>query len=487
MSRYRGLNYARLSGVKNDPLSPHIQIKRNHETMLKLGCTCDPTRYEQGGDVYADDSKGHHSARFRDNIPAWDNLILRAKSDPEIQYVVAYDMARAFRNVVAMIQHAEELLGIGVKLYLTKMGLVDVATADGRRRAIDDANSAEYESRKTSERLSEHYTTLKEEGVYLSHRDQFGLKRINGVDDERDAKWEATADIVHIQNAIALRATGKYGWQRIAEILHKENGLMWINQSNERSLPTGQSFRILMKRIDLYAPFLDPALLEQAKAVEADRANHHANGRPNTHPRLLLARSVYCECGTLFETSYAKSTINQNGDKKLYARYAHSRTVKCSAKPRVLPANNLNSRFFKHLEQIEWTKKQRRETLANYVKQSLPTPKPPPLRTNDAEISKLAKLFAEGKLSREQFTMRLEALEKPAPPPTLEVVAPRLSADKLAELLDEIPHLVNALREASVLEPDQANDTIRKLFWVELRAGAIKRVVLRGTDDLVWW
>lgn len=489
MSKHLALSYARLSGVRNDPLSPKIQIKRNHETIIKLGLSYNPNRYTDGGDVYPDDERGQHSAFKRTNLPAWDAVMERVRTDTQqIRYVVAYDMARAFRNVMAMLQHADELLTYGVNLYLTTGGMVDVATADGRRRAIDDANAAEYHSRKTSELIRGHNQSLKAEGVYIYHRGRYGVTRIQGETDERDAKWVPNDDLPNLVEFLQRYAEGKKGWNSICPEMFR-TGVTWLNSANERSEPVPDTLRKLVRGIDFYRPFLDedyPGLIDRVKEVAARRKDHQGNGRQfRSHPPPLLAGALYCHCGKRFECGSSSYQSVKSGERHHYLNYTHKNTS-CTVRPRTLTVSQINAKFLSRLESITTNSDDLQARLRAYQERIKPIPIVSPPRNNDGEISKLARLYSERKISVSEFTARLEQLEQTPPPPVPVAILPLLSAERVEAVFEMLPSLAEKLRVASVLEPAQANWTVRELFHVKLWEGEITRIELVGTEGNIY-
>ena len=166
------LLYIRLSfRGYGDEVSPEIQLNGCAEDARRYGVT-----YSES-EVY-DEGEGHHSARNRDNLPAWEALYERALTDPRVAAVFCYDLARGFRYTIAIRQVAEELDKHGVKLIFHKEGLFDIRTAHGKFTGTMHAAAAEWYAHTISEKMQEHYAKLRAKGVYTGHRAPLGLNAL---------------------------------------------------------------------------------------------------------------------------------------------------------------------------------------------------------------------------------------------------------------------------------------------------------------------
>lgn len=466
------LCYLRLSNRGKNEVSIEMQRERCRLECERLGLT--PVFFEEG--------LGKHSANTRTHLPEWDKLYARALIDPAVYCIMSYDHERSFRHPVAARTTAAALNAVGVKIIFTTQGEVDTTSANGKMIFTVQAAFAEHYSNYVSEKLTHHYADLKASGQYVGHKNMYGLSR-SGSEKNNTVLWTMTADFPAIVAAVELYAR-RSSPADIADTLH-DKGITWIDQWGKRSRPFSASIYNVIRRIDFYAPFLDPALVKTVKAIYAAKQAHRDNGRRNVHPKLLLQRALYCECGKRLTIAYYQSRITKaRPEPQANPWYYHPRTVNCRIQPACFRAEKIDKEFFERLEIVDrWTDEYRADILDGYERQytqpAVTTP-----HNNAAAIEKLAKDFSEKRITREKFMQQLEELEQtPVQPPR--VIPEIFPPTYLASHLQKLPNLVTSLRVAAVLEPNAANETVRALFRVTIKEGHISHIALVGTEGKV--
>lgn len=459
------LPYQRLSGVEGDEISPQIQLKANLRTIQQLGLTCDPRPHTEGGDVYQDADKGLHSAYKRDNIPDWLALIERARTDPRVAAVVVYDTSRAFRNVRAMLEEAEQLHAIGVKLIRTRGGEVDLHSADGRRRAIDDANAAEYESRITSERLRAHYAELRDLDVYFSHIEPMGLRRSGKVP---NVLWTTTEDFPTIVLVCELYADAEMGCERIAAELRRR-GVTWLTRKGIRNPNVSpRTIHNVIRKIEKYKPFLDPSLYARVVETRSKRAWRKSNHRALKYPSLLLRGVLVCGyCGLKYRTTTLRATRGYKTSGGLERLYFHPPATLCKVRRAYVSAWKIDSQIWRCLDFLNDLSDADKDDIARRIV----TPREPlpalDLRQHRERLEQRLRgyeqMCADGDISREQFRVyknqiesELRSLPPPADPPRT-----TFTFESARELVE---HLQSALRDSAEMAPNQLNQLMRLLF-----------------------
>lgn len=101
-----------------------------------------------------------------------------------------------------------------------------------------------------------------------------------------------------------------------------------------------------------------------------------------------------------------------------------------------------------------------------------------------AAIERLAKQFADKKISRQEFMDELETLES-APLPVPSHKPQPISAERLEQILDMLPSLRETLIVGEALEPTAANKVVREMFRVIVLEGHIARIEVLGTEGKV--
>lgn len=471
------LAYARLSGVEGDEISPEIQLKTSLRVAASLGLTADPRPYTEGGDVYADASKGMHSARKRDNIPEWYALIERARQDARVGAVVAYDMQRAFRNVRAMLEEAELLNSFGVKLVRVRGGEVDLQTADGRRRAIDDANAAEYHSHKTSELLKDHYEMLREQGIRYDHTPPLGLNRVGKVP---NVKFEPNEDFKTIVLLCELYAQGDMGAPRLAVELEKR-GVTWISRKDlARTKRISQ--RTVSKTIDKierYKEWLPADLYARVLEVRAVRASRAQNRRVK-HPSLALRGLVFC---AICESRYIATTVHHLGRKKrgsyYYKNYTHPQPVRCGTKPATIRAEHIEEKIWARLSWMEDLTAEDRDAIAR----AMVTQPAPFVRDTTTEraalmeqLQRLNRNWLSVGMSNAEYTVLRKEIEKQLDALPVQVV-PEVPTLDYPTARRRVDRLFDQVRERDNLAPEELNALMRALIKkIAIRDGEIESV-----------
>lgn len=477
-NRNRALVYARLSGVEDDELSPEIQIKKCTEIIARDGYI-----HNAGRDVYQDTDKGMHSARKRDNIPQWYALLERVKADPSIAAVCVYDLQRAFRDVTAMLSEAEQLARSGVTLVRVRGGPIDLHSADGRRRAIDDANNAEYESRKTSERLRDHYQELRDLNINYSHTAPLGLQRTGK---RHKVVWSTTDDFKTIVLLCEIYVADDIGSPLIARALNKK-GCTWINRKGERVPIKPTTIRKTINTIEKYGPFLPPALYENVLRTREARAGRKRNSPRRELPTLLLRRVLYCsKCKCRYTTMHQQVHVYRGKKQYAYDVYIH-RGENCDVEPRTLRAYKINAQVMERLDWLQHLSKEEKQTIvermceapageavdARHLRDKIT------LQLRNLESAYLAEDFGPLEEARAGYRKRRAELEKrlaelPPESKTRRVGAAFANQQDARTWLD---HLTETLALAEIVAPEEANRLMRDLFErIEIDGRNVKTV-----------
>lgn len=464
------LTYQRLSGVEGDEVSPEIQRRANLRVVQQLGFQCMEAHHTRGGDIYEDTEKGMHSAYKRTNIPDWDALIERARSDKRVGVVVAYDMQRAFRNVRAMLDEAELLNSFGVKLIRARGGEVDIQSADGRRRAIDDANAAEYHSRKTSELLRDNYAWLREEGIMYTHKPGMGLKRSGK---NAGVKWETNEEFSTIVRMCEIYSEFDVGSPTLARKMNAEK-LTWVNLKGERVRVKPTTVRNAINTIEKYEKFLDQELFANVIRVRTARAGRKGNSPKTRHDPLLLRKLLVCaRCGGHYTTIHNFTFKKTTGERKKWSYYVHApNEAGCDNSKKAPSSNSLHEQFWKRIAKIEDLSVEDRNAILDRMVQP---PSPAVLDTRHArekltttlrnlEAAYLAEDFGPLDKARAFYRKQRAQLEREIaelPPPPKIVPARFDDRDDAAIWLD---NLVETLILGESLAPEEANRLMRSLF-----------------------
>lgn len=141
-ARTVALCYSRKSLVKaggTEPASPALQRELNGKAAASLGLT--PEFYE--------DTSGHSSGHSQDR-PGWQRLLARLK-DADVAAVIVTTWDRAARNTKHLLQIADDCEAAGVR-FISVSDNIDTRTAAGRFQLTIIAGVGEYESNAASER-----------------------------------------------------------------------------------------------------------------------------------------------------------------------------------------------------------------------------------------------------------------------------------------------------------------------------------------------
>lgn len=153
MSRTTALIYVRKSQVKSGgaaPASPELQ---------EQACRAAAAPHHWMVEVHVD-AEGHRSGKTA-NRPGWQAVRARL-ADPEVAALIVHSHDRAFRNLRALLEMADECQRLGVRLVLVKEQL-DVTTAQGRFMLSLLGSFGEFESNIASERRVETIEHLRRE------------------------------------------------------------------------------------------------------------------------------------------------------------------------------------------------------------------------------------------------------------------------------------------------------------------------------------
>lgn len=333
-------------------MSPDSQRKLVEILQKERARVTDWRPYQDGGDLFADTDKGQHSAYKRDNIPAWNALEKRVESDPTVADVAAYDASRCYRNVAEAIAGAKRFHKYGVQLVFGREGPVDLDSADGEYRFIDAANRAQYESRKTTERLRVTYDQWRERGLYMGHKPPCGLKLVGTrYDRHLEQSDEKPKGCPHTYFATVVRWLELYrsglGMGRAAQHLNAE-GYKWHGPHGEPVVVKAQRLNDTLIRLRLYQPFLDPKLYRACMRLRGERAGGKANHAPQKYPALLAQRVIRCDrCGARLSVYNHRTPYG-----KVWRGYRHGANG-CAWSDRLIAESYVAPRVWIQLERLE--------------------------------------------------------------------------------------------------------------------------------------
>lgn len=330
------LCYLRLSNRGEKEVSIAMQRARCQAECDRLGLT--PVFYEEG--------LGKHSANTRKKLPQWDALLERALSDPAVYCVMAYDHERAFRNVAAARSVADKLAACSVKLIFTVSGEVDTRSASGKMIYTIQSAFAEHYSNYVSEKLRDHFETLRADGIYTGHHAPFGLKRIGKAP---DVSFEATPELAVILEWFVLYTSETIGTINGSLILNGR-GLRWHSRTGIVREILPDDLRHAVKVLESYRPFLPPNLYQAVRRRKSERAMHKRNGKPSPHPTLLLRGLLFCaRCGKPYVSATQPDRYGH-----LHGYYRHRPPVGCGniVKP---SARRIHAMVWAKVAALEWS------------------------------------------------------------------------------------------------------------------------------------
>lgn len=490
------LSYLRLSGVEDDELSPDLQLRSILRHIRSLGLDAD-AHIEQdtitGEDVYADITKGMHSAFKRDNMPAWLQLIERARRDTRVAAVVAYDLSRAFRQIMAMLEETKLLNSFGVHLILNGQ-IVNLEDPHQWAQWVDQAKHAEFESRITTWRLKSHYNEMRDLGINYSHVAPLGVRRTGK---RHKVKWETTEDFKTILLLCELYSKEDIGSPNLARELNLR-GATWINRKGKRGSVKPTTVRNTINTIEKYREFLPADLYANVLRVRAARSNRKGNGPRTKHPPMLLLRLVHCaRCGSRHTTNQGIHFTTGAASKAKLPRpvYVHSpQHQACNSSPKWVSAKVLHEQFWARLAPLATLSDSDKTEIAERMMQPATSSvldtrharEKLLLQLRNLENAYLNEDFGRLDEARPYYRQRRRELEKQlAELPAPVTIAPqRFASEEDARVwLDE---LVETLMLSESLAPEQANRFLRSLFLkVEVDGAEVKK--LKYHPDLEGW
>lgn len=424
-----------------------MQRARCEQECARLALT--PVFYEEG--------LGKHSANTRKKLPEWDKLLARALSDPAVFAVMAYDHERAFRQVTAARQTADQLAKVGVKLIFAVSGEVDNATASGKMLFTVHAAFAEHYSNYVSEKLKDHYNTLKAKGVYAGHRAPYGLKRVGKAP---DVSFTPTPDLAAILTWLELYTSEETGTINGASLLNAR-GVRWRDRHGQLRPIAPDDLRVALNNLDAYRPFIPPALYRAAREIRNARSTPRANGHPTVYPPHLLRGILTCgRCGAPY---VCNTQLSRAG--RLNGYYRHHRPVLCGniIKPSV---KKVDAMVWARVAQIEWSDELRAELVDAMTTD--PTPSVA-LDTRQAReklerrLRNYQQMLADEDISRAQFLEHKSEIESalaslPEASPVEEAPLTR------AEAVEIVANLERVLSPDSYMTPTARNQAMKALF-----------------------
>lgn len=431
MPRDTALGYLRLSGVESDELSPDIQLKRILQLAREQGLAL-----EIDIDLYRDTDKGMHSARKRTNIPQWYALYQRALTDPRVAAIYIYDLRRGFRSVKHLIQEAEALNAAGVKIMRAKGGEIDMTTAEGRKRAIDEVNAAEFESRITTERLKEHYDELRELDVYFSHHSPIGLQR-QGT--KHKVVWTADANMPSIVALCRIYGEGNSPKEVTKSLA--EYGVTWTDKNGVVRPFVLRTVEKVIRRLEIYKPFLSPEVYADALFEREQRSHPNYSKRRAKYKPLLLKGVLICSrCGAHLTATYARNRQGEYLD-----IYRHRNSAPCPSGQQQIAAKFLDADF-----RIEFDDYRRQFAVDNeaFVQAILATNPPESTPVSSAR--------------REQLARTLEGLEDMM---ANKLIKPERFRERQSKILAEL----ESLPEASPRNPHRVTEAEARLHASQLQ------------------
>src|SRR4051812_23177514 len=160
--------YARISA---DPDNTADGVRRQEAACRKLAASRGFTAVE----VYVDNDTSAVAA----SRPEYGRLLADIAAD-RVALVIAWTASRLYRAVTDQDAMRALLSATGTELETVKGGRVDLATADGRMRAREDASRAQWELETIKERTLEAKLDAAERGLWRGGRAPLGYRVAEG-------------------------------------------------------------------------------------------------------------------------------------------------------------------------------------------------------------------------------------------------------------------------------------------------------------------
>lgn len=477
------LCYLRLSDREIKEVSIDIQKDACADWCRRLGLL--PIFFEEG-----EGQAGQFSARKRTKLAVWAQVYQRALTEPTVAAIITYDLSRAFRRTETALMVAEELQKAGVQLVFTTDGIVSVNTPETKFAYTLKAAIAEYESFKATSRLLDHYAKVKARRGYAGHKDMFGLDRVGSSKDDSEA-WIPDENFPNVLLILEWYAFGEYGAPAISEMLY-QRGVRWRNRSDvETDYVHPCSIQRLLRRIDLYAPFVaehDPTLVPRVKAILQTRAQRKTNHRKLKRPSYLLRGLLYCShCGA----RYSQSAMPFKDKTRHHYYYSHMPRTGCPNNNAYVVRSRVDAEFAKLFGELYQLS---RADLAAMFAKTNNAPAQPIALDLAAERARLEKrlsryeeMFADDLMPRDRYLAQTTKIHAqiaalPEPQPETESADTPISPEQWADRIQSMDVLIAV---AWTLEPDKTNHALRDLFArVEYDSEHITKITVRDGSIL---
>lgn len=420
MSRNACLAYVRKSLVRkgaSDPAAPEIQRQRVAAKLAPYGYRVE----------WFEDVEGHSSG-LTDARPAWQRLLARL-ADPDVAAVAVDTWDKAARNVKLLLQLVDDCDRLGVR-FVSANDQIDTSTADGRFQLTILAAVSEHYARRTGERRAESIDYLRRHKGRHYGLAPFGTRRVAAAGDlvlvPSDLAQPNGTDHDALRTAYELYVLDHVGFRYVAQAL---NDAGWCYRDRTGQLrpwkrddvrrvfashwiyagyvTVGRAHRDQVEILPgSHAPVLPEALLAPV-ALRLEKS--HKPGARKRPPHFYpLTGLLHCACGQALKGSWAFNA----------RRYLHE--TKCPlGRPWYARADDLEQAARRHIGQLQvpaGLQSQNAGDVLHYLTAEQGGAKEAAENARiDLAVERLAELYADGLLTREQYDAKRATYETQRP------------------------------------------------------------------------
>lgn len=429
------------------------------------------------------ESEGHRSAFSDARRPGYRELEERVAAD-QVSRLYVNDRARIWRNAVEWLTFLDLCRRHGTEIVpAIEAAVGDVS--DPNQQLLEFINGWKNEQYRTavSRSLRATKADLRKAGLYVANRPPLGLSLVGS---KFERKLVANADLPVLVEALELYVGG-LGCGMVAREMNAR-GRKW--HYGQRWVTFGdQALRYVLRRIELYQPFLEPLLYEQVLETRARRRGRRQNSARQKHPRLLLSKLLYCaHCGSRYYSNYHQ---RRPRGVIVYPSYLHPEHIACPTKRRWFGAAALDTQAWAQLETLQERIRAQVGVLLVSITKQAERPTRGGAAANqtrerkeklEKELLNLRRSYNRGDFGdaeaagvRDFFRAEQARLEKElAATPEPDVPPPRAQLTRRQiELLAEMPLAV--LKQNAALDSGAANDWMRMVIErAEVREGIVE-------------
>lgn len=436
------------------------------------------------------ESEGHRSAFSDSRRPGYREMEERVTSG-RVSRIYVNDRARIWRNAVEWLTFLTLCRKHGTEIVPAIEGAVgDVG--DPNQQLLEFINGWKNEQYRTavSRSLRATKADLRRAGLFVANRPPMGLTLVGS---KFERKLVANDDLAILVEALELYVGG-LGCDLVARQMNARGrkwhyGQRWVTFG-------GQALRHVIRRIELYQPFLDPLLYERVLDTRERRRGRKQNSARQKHPRLLLSKLLYCaHCGSRFYSNYH---LRRRQKTVVYPSYLHPDHIACPTERRWFGAGPLDAQAWDQLQALQERIRENLAALVERAQMLVPGGDAADRRRTvkaklEKELLNLRRSYNRGDFGDpgdaavreffrdEQTRLEKELAEMPAPEPA----APHTQLTlRQIELLAEMPLAV--LRQNAAEDPDAANGWLGTVLErAELRAGKLELKVHAELERLL--